>query len=115
MIKKHSKIQWSSLMGEEENEFHVRFQFSLHRKMDYSLLLDEFLKRLQSIKEDGKRIVSIEMEVENIARQDNEVIFDFSINAFFEGECTEEWAHRNIEAALKTSLVPFNWMRLGRR
>ncbi|WP_145949596.1 hypothetical protein [Paenibacillus sp. Y412MC10] len=113
MNRRHSKIQWSSLMGEEELEFNLRFQCSLHKRMDHGLLLDEFLKRLQTIKEEGKRIVTIEMEVDSIERKNSEeVVYDFSIHTFFEGSCTQEWVLQKIEAALQSSLVPFNWMKL---
>ncbi|OAB26112.1 hypothetical protein PMSD_26530 [Paenibacillus macquariensis subsp. defensor] len=78
------------------------------------MLLDEFQKRLQTIKEDGIRIVTIDMEVENIERKSKEVLFDFIIHTFFEGECSEEWVYQKMEAALKTSLVPFNRMKIGR-
>ncbi|CCC86341.1 hypothetical protein PPM_p0191 (plasmid) [Paenibacillus polymyxa M1] len=114
MIRKYSKVQWASLMGEEQNKFLFHFQFSLHKKMDHSLLLDEFLKRLQGIKlQDGRKIVTIEMEVENIVRKGEEVVFDFNIDTFFEGECQEDWALETMEAALRTSIVPFNWMKIS--
>lgn len=99
-------------MGEEQNEFIIRFKFAIHKRIDPGLLLDEFLKRLQSIREDGKRIVTIEMEIVDITRQEDEVIYEFVINTFFEGDVSETWAHQKVEAALKTSLVPFFWVTI---
>nr|WP_275900758.1 hypothetical protein [Paenibacillus periandrae] len=102
------------MMGEEEIEFNVHFHFSLHKKMDHSLLLDEFLKRLQTIKENGRRIITIEMEVMNIVRDGEEVIYDFDIKLIFEGECSEDWVHKSMETALKESIVPFNWIKISK-
>lgn len=109
MSRKYSKLKWCNLIGKEESQFSLLFEFSLNQKITSGVLLDDFLKRMQLIQEDDKRIVSVEMEMNNIIKKRTEVIYKLDIQGYFEGECTEEWMIDEVINSLKQSLVSFNW------
>lgn len=109
MRRKYSKLKWCNLIGKEESQFSLLFEFSLNQKISTGVLLDDFLKRMQLIQEDEKRIVTVEMEMQNIIKKRTEVIYNLYIQGQFEGVCTEEWMNDEVINSLKKSLVSFNW------
>lgn len=109
MSRKFSKLKWCNLIGKEESEFSLLFEFSLNQKISAGVLLDDFLKRMQTIQEDDKKIVNIEMEMDSIIKKGTEVIYNLYIKGHFEGHCTEDWMNNEVIKSLNGSLVSFNW------